>query len=820
MPKRGRSVGRGPLSVKFRRRIVSCKNNCIADEELVDHLRKSFRADYYNLQLQPFTGQVQNIFQLINPPIKKPKTDSTEQILDGDGELSTLASISESDDSYSCGEKPDLMQIMLRNTYNQKANSIPKSKKIEYDANSISKSIFFEYDVIHDSNEDGKGKKIDVVKRDLSKLLGIGDSDRNGGTMFKDLGGMDEVLEELKMDIMVPLYHPQETRYLGIRPVSGVLFHGPPGCGKTKLAHAIANEARVPFYKLSATELVSGVSGEIDSFILLNSDSIFASIIYQRIGILIGVFSISGASEENIRELFLKAHRTAPSIVFIDEIDAIASKRENAQREMERRIVTQLMTCMDESHRPVKPDDNAKGTTLPTDKKNTAAESDDEPGYVLVIGATNRPDAIDPALRRPGRFDREYTLGIPDENARMQILSVLTRNLRVEGAFDLMKIATSTPGFVGADLASLTNKAGNLVLKRIMDARKVELSRESVDGEVAEEWWRKPLSPEEKEKLSINMADFEEAAKLVQPSSRREGFSVVPNVKWEDVGGLDPLRHEFELYIVRRIKNPKDYMYSKYKTSKSCFIFHGFGVDLETGFLLYGPPGCGKTLIAKAVANEAGANFIHIKGPEVLNKFVGQSELNIRTIFNNARTCSPCIVFFDEMDSLTTERDKEETGTVERILTQLLTELDGGEERKGVYLIGATNRPNVMDKALLRPGRLGRLLYVPLPTPDQRVLILKALARKKPIDSSVNLVSIGRDNACKRLSGADLSSLMNEAAMLALEDTLAAIDTGCGDTSSTIKESHFRRALKKISLSVSNEQIKYYKDFRKDFRAA
>ncbi|KAH0713551.1 hypothetical protein KY289_009510 [Solanum tuberosum] len=773
MPKRGRSGGRWPLSGKLRRRIVSCKNNCIADEELVDHLRKSFRADYHNLQLQPFTSQVQNILQLINPPIKKPKTDSTEQILDGDGELSTLASISESDDSYSCGEKPDLMQIMLRNTYNQKANSIPKSKKIEYDANSISKSKKFEYDVIHDSNEDGKGKKIDMVKRDLSKLLGIGDSDRNGGPMFKDLGGMDEVLEELKMEIMVPLYHPQATRYLGIRPYSGVLFHGPPGCGKTKLAHAIANEARVPFYKLSATELVSGVSG---------------------------------ASEENIRELFLKAHRTAPSIVFIDEIDAIASKRENVQREMERRIVTQLMTCMDESHRPVKPDDNAKGTTLPTDKKNTEAESDDELGYVLVIGATNRPDAIDPALRRPGRFDREYALGIPDENARMQILSVLTRNLTVEGAFDLMKIATSTPGFVGADLASLTNKAGNLVLKRIMDARKVELSRESVDGEDAEEWWRKPLSPEEKEKLSINMADFEEAAKWVQPSSRREGFSVVPNVKWEDVGGLDSLRHEFERYIVRRIKNPKDYM--------------GFGVDLETGFLLYGPPGCGKTLIAKAVANEAGANFIHIKGPEVLNKYVGQSELNIRTIFNRARTCSPCIVFFDEMDSLTTERGKEGNEPVERIVTQLLTELDGGEERKGVYVIGATNRPNVMDKALLRPGRLGRLLYVPLPTPDQCVLILKALSRKKPIDSSVDLVSIGRDNACKRLSGADLSSLMNEAAMLALEDNLAAIDTGCGDTSSTIKESHFKRALKKISPSVSNEQIKYYKDFRKDFRAA
>ncbi|KAJ8565536.1 hypothetical protein K7X08_008112 [Anisodus acutangulus] len=812
----GGGGGRRPLSSPFdrelRRRIEDCKNDYLSVEELADHLRSSY-SGYSRQKLLPFTKQVQNILQhrnpnpteeVVTPPRKKHKTKTTEcrlQLLEAkhianrqsDGSSSTtLASTSESDDSYSSSEdsdaiygekleeKPDLMKSILRHTYNQQANNTSKSKKIEYE-------------VIHDNNNE-KRKKIDMSKgrqqlrngatRDLGggggevregERFGDGDGNVVSGPMFKDLGGMDGVLEELKMEVIVPLYHPQLTKHLGVRPMSGILFHGPPGCGKTKLAHAIANETRVPFYKLSATELVSGVSG---------------------------------ASEENIRELFSKAQRTAPSIVFIDEIDAIASKRENLQREMERRIVTQLMTCMDESHRVVKPDDDEE-TTLPTDKRNSEAKSDGsngEPGYVLVIGATNRPDAIDPALRRPGRFDREIALGIPDENARVQILSVLTRNLRVEGAFDLMKIASSTPGFVGADLAALTNKAGNLAMKRIIDVRKVELSRELADGEDAEEWWRKPWSPEEMEKLSINMTDFEEAVKLVQPSSRREGFSAIPNVKWENVGGLDSLRHDFDRYIVRRIKNPKDYM--------------GFGVDLETGFLLYGPPGCGKTLIAKAVANEAGANFIHIKGPEILNKYVGESELAIRTLFTRARTCAPCILFFDEMDALTTKRGKEGGWVVERLLNQLLIELDGADQRKGVYVIGATNRPEVMDQAILRPGRLGRLLYVPLPSPDERGLILKALARKKPIDSSVDLMTIGRDDACKNLSGADLAALMNEAAMVALEDKLTAMDTSSGDISSTIKDSHFRCALEKISPSVSDKQIEYYQKLSKSFRAA
>ncbi|XP_058225781.1 cell division control protein 48 homolog C-like isoform X2 [Rhododendron vialii] len=618
-------------------------------------------------------------------------------------------------------------------------------------------------------------RKVDFLGGDgggLGKTVGKGFSGGGGevgevkgkdGPRFKDLGGMRGIVEELKMEVIVPLYHPELPRWLGVRPMAGILLHGPPGCGKTRLAHAVANETGVPFYKISATELVSGVSG---------------------------------GSEENIRDLFAKAYRTAPSIVFIDEIDAIASKRENLQREMERRIVTQLMTCMDESHRFVQPadvDPNAESANI-------------RPGYVLVIGATNRPDAVDPALRRPGRFDREIVLGVPDENARVEILSVLTRDLRVEGAFDLVKLARSTPGFVGADLTALANKAGNLAMKRIIDRRKSDLSVEPTDGEHTEDWWKLPWLPEEIEKLNITMADFEEAAKLVQPSLRREGFSSIPNVKWEDVGGLHLLRQEFDRYIVRRIKYPEDY--------------EGFGVDLETGFLLYGPPGCGKTLIAKAVANEAGANFIHIKGPELLSKYVGESELAVRTIFSRARTCSPCILFFDEVDALTTKRGKEGGWVVERLLNQLLIELDGADQRQGVYVIGATNRPEVMDRAVLRPGRFGKLLFVPLPSPDERGLILKALARKKPIDSSVDLIAIGRDEACENLSGADLSALMNEAAMAALEEKLTAQSNSDATTSLTIGKIHFEQALKKVSPSVSEKQKHYYQLLTESFRAA
>ncbi|CAD6341161.1 unnamed protein product [Miscanthus lutarioriparius] len=545
----------------------------------------------------------------------------------------------------------------------------------------------------------------------LAAAEGFGRGDK--GPRFADLGGMEAVIEELMMEVVVPLCHPELPHRLGVRPVAGLLLHGPPGCGKTTLAHAIANETGLPFYKISAPEVVSGVSG---------------------------------ASEENIRGLFQKAYRTAPSIVFIDEIDAIASKRENLQREMERRIVTQLMTCMDQFHQ-----------NIGSGSGNLDAESSEKkPGYVIVIGATNRPDAVDQALTK----------------AR--------------------KIARATPGFVGADLKALVDKAGNLAMKRIIDERRVQYRREH-DGNSKHDWWRQPWD------------ESEEATKMVQPSLRREGFSSVPDVTWDDVGGLDSLRKEFDRCIIRCIKHPEDY--------------EVFGVNMQAGFLLFGPPGCGKTLIAKAVAHEAGANFIHIKGPELLNKYVGESESEVRKIFTRARTNSPCILFFDEVDALTTKRGKEGGWVVERLLNQLLIELDGADQRQGVYVIGATNRIDVIDDAVLRPGRFGKKHYVPLPGADERVSILKAHARSKPVSADVDLDALARRAECNNLTGADLASLVNEAAMAALEERLEFLENGTSSMSSSclIEISHFERALSKIKPSVSEQQIKHYEALSKRY---
>ncbi|KAM1965937.1 hypothetical protein ACFX15_046216 [Malus domestica] len=780
-------------------------------DEIVDKLRTNYK-DYHRIKLQSFIKLVQKT--LDSPSFKRSKTlihvsdleddeDEDEEVdhsnskrrrratkmeerlqrietahvrrirqsngdrqstsSDDDYEEEVLSTLDDAIYSENVEPKFDVMKSSLRASYmgsnsalKPKAPEDQKEKNVEIELPGREKVGLM-------SGNGGQGGRETFqepeAKGSVSRGVEVKGSE---GPRFRDLGGLEKVIEELKMEVIVPLRHPELPRWLGVRPMSGILLYGPPGCGKTKLAHAIANETGIPFYKISATEVVSGVSG---------------------------------ASEENIRDLFAKAYRTAPSIVFIDEIDAIASKRESLQREMERRIVTQLMTCMDESHRLVQPADEDSNSQI----------SDNKSGYVLVIGATNRPDAVDHALRRPGRFDREIVLGVPDENARVKILSVLTRNLKLEGSFDLLKIARSTPGFVGADLKALADRAGNIAMKRIIHKRKTDMYIDTMDEECNEEWWMQPWLPEEMEKLSITMADFEEAVEVVQPSSKREGFSAIPNVKWEDVGGLDLLREEFDRYIVRRVKYPENY--------------EEFGVDLETGFLLYGPPGCGKTLIAKAVANEAGANFIHIKGPELLNKYVGESELAVRTLFSRARTCSPCILFFDEVDALTTKRGKEGGWVIERLLNQLLIELDGAEQRRGVFVIGATNRPDVMDRAVLRPGRFGKLIYVAPPTKDERGLILKALARKKPIDASVDLSEIGQRETCENFSGADLAALMNEAAMAALEEKLTLPERSSDASPWTIKESHFEQALAKMAPSVTDQQMQYYQRFGESLKA-
>ncbi|KAI7752208.1 hypothetical protein M8C21_025449 [Ambrosia artemisiifolia] len=663
--------------------------------------------------------------------------ESKSQSSDSDSSRTVLTS---EDDLYN-DPAFDITKSTLRNKYTQK----PKTVELELVTDREKKKVNLVMEA---------GKAVKPVAKLITshKPKGLssdnGEEDKDDGPWFKDLGGMDDVLGELKKNLILPLYNPKVACRYRVSLMGGILLHGPPGCGKTKLAHAIANESGLPFYHISATKLVSGVSG---------------------------------GSEENIRDLFSKAYKTAPSIVFIDEIDAIASKRENLDREMERRMVTQLMTCM----------------------------GDRKQGYVLVIGATNRPDAIDPALRRPGRFDREFKLGVPDENARIKILSALTRNIQLEGAFDLLKLARSTPGFVGADLEALVKEAGYIAMQRTFE-RKLEHSTDN------EDWWRKAYSwtPEEMTNCNYTMSDFEAAAKLVQPSLTREGFTSIPDVTWEDVGGLDLLRSEFYDNIVAPLKYPD--------------LAKKFGLDSKTGFLLYGPPGCGKTLIAKAVANEAGVNFIHIQGPELLNKYVGESELALRTIFSRARTCSPCILFFDEIDTITKDRGKDGGVVGDRLLNQLLIELDGGDRRKGVYVIAATNRPNTMDVAVLRPGRLGRLMYVPLPNRDERELILKALSRNKTLDADVDLGAFARSKACENLSGADLEDVIHIAATVAFkeaftnyeEKSMLSSESYIDDMSYTIKAAHLELALRQIKRSISDKVKRRYKRMSKRFSAS
>ncbi|NXN64583.1 NVL protein, partial [Himantopus himantopus] len=545
---------------------------------------------------------------------------------------------------------------------------------------------------------------------------------------FEDVGGNDETLKEI-CKMLIHVRHPEVYNHLGVVPPRGFLLHGPPGCGKTLLAQAIAGELELPMLKVAATEMVSGVSGE---------------------------------SEQKLRELFEQAVSSAPCVLFIDEIDAITPKREVASKDMERRIVAQFLTCMD-------------------DLNNVAATT-----QVLVIGATNRPDSLDPALRRAGRFDREICLGIPDEAAREKILRTLCRKLKLPESFEFHHLARLTPGYVGADLMALCREAAMCTVNRILiksekQKRKhihtgANTAEEStgIGTDILDELHRlldllkkqDPLPEEQLQKLCIEMNDFIVALSSVQPSAKREGFVTIPDVTWADIGALEDVREELTMAILAPVRNPEQ--------------FKALGLTTPAGVLLAGPPGCGKTLLAKAVANESGLNFISVKGPELLNMYVGESERAVRQVFQRARNSAPCVIFFDEVDALCPRRSDHESGASVRVVNQLLTEMDGLENRQQVFIMAATNRPDIIDPAILRPGRLDKTLYVGLPPPEDRLAILRTITKngtRPPLDTDVSLEEIAYSQHCDCYTGADLSALVREASICALRQEMALQNT-------------------------------------------
>jgi ribosome biogenesis ATPase len=535
--------------------------------------------------------------------------------------------------------------------------------------------------------------------------------------------------------------------------------------GKTHLANAIAGQLGVPYFCVSAPELVSSMSGD---------------------------------SEGRIRELFQAASDLAPAIIFLDEIDAVAPKRSDASgaRGMEKRMVAQLLTSMDQ----VKPSNNR------------------DQNAVLVLAATNRPDALDPALRRAGRFDKEIFLGVPDEEAREKILRAMTKDMRLAGKeddkqFDYKLLARKTPGFVGADIKSLAKEAAVVAINRIFrNVLREDFANDSpnVPGSNEDETRKEipgpltPLTKEQMEPLYVTMDDFLIAIPLVQPSSKREGFATVPDVTWENVGALEGIREELSLSVLEPIRSPEK--------------FQALGLPLPAGVLLYGPPGCGKTLLAKAVANESGANFISVKGPELLDKYVGESEKAVRLVFDRARSSSPCIVFFDELDSLVPRRgsDNGGGGVSERVVNQLLTEMDGLESRRSVFIIAATNRPELIDPAMMRPGRLDKLLYVPLPTALERVSILKTLASKVTLGNDVDLDSIGMSSRAEGYSGADCAALLREAGLAVLKEDALATSEGRSPSSVELRimAKHFEVAFTSVLPSVSKKDQSRYDRIR------
>ncbi len=568
------------------------------------------------------------------------------------------------------------------------------------------------------------GKKIDFIVDSTSPagaaLVTLETSFRLGSThkplntgvpriTYEDLGGLTKEIQKIREMIELPLRHPEIFERVGIEAPKGVLLYGPPGTGKTLLAKAVANETNANFYSIAGPEIMGKYYGE---------------------------------SEERLRGIFKEAQENAPSIIFIDEIDSIAPKREEVSGELEKRIVSQLLTLMD------------------------GLESR---GKVVVIAATNRPDALDPALRRPGRFDREIEIGIPDEKSRLEILQIHTRGMPLESDVRLEEMARVTHGFVGADLQALVKEAALLAVRRVIP--EISMDETKVPA--------KTLN-----KIKVRMQDFQDALREVQPSAMREVLVQVPNVTWEDIGGLTTVKEELTEAVEWPLKYGKLFLKGDVKPPK--------------GILLYGPPGTGKTLIAKAVANESEANFISIKGPELISKWVGESEKGVREVFRKARAAAPCVIFFDEVDAIAPRRKSGESDSqvTERVVSQLLTEMDGLEELKGVVVLGATNRPDIIDEALLRPGRFDRLLRIPPPDKEARIEILKIHTKKKPVAKDVDITKLAE--LTEGYTGAELAAVANSASIAAIKQYVKAhgkeAEQGAGDLTITMRD--FEEAIK------------------------
>jgi transitional endoplasmic reticulum ATPase len=539
-------------------------------------------------------------------------------------------------------------------------------------------------------------------------------------TTYEDIGGLHEEIQRVREMVELPLRHPELFQRLGIDPPKGVLLHGPPGCGKTLLARAVANESEANFYSINGPEIMSKFYGE---------------------------------SEARLREIFQQAQQNSPSIIFVDELDAIAPKREEVTGEVERRVVAQLLALMD----------GLSGR-----------------GNVIVIGATNRPSALDPALRRPGRFDREIEIGVPDKQGRYEVLQIHTRGMPLAEDVDLKKLAELSHGYTGADLAALGRETAMKALRRYLPQINLEEER---------------IPPSVLDKMEVKMDDFFNAYKEVTPTAMREVYIEVSTVHWDDVGGLDDVKQHLKEAVEWPLKNPE--------------IFTKLGIKPPKGILLYGPPGCGKTMLARAVATESEANFISIKGPEVFSKWVGESEKAIREVFRKARMAAPAVVFLDEMDSLTPRRGMgmSDSGVSERVISQLLTEMDGIVTLQDIVVIAATNRPDMVDSAVLRPGRFDRLIYVPEPDEKSRLQIFKIYTKEMPLTKDVDLNQL--TSVSKYYSGADIESLCREAAMHTLRRDVNAREV-------TMKD--FQDAMKEVGPSVTPDMEKWYKSFMQQIR--